>query len=295
MNNREKWRIAGNKQIILLLISMIMYALGGGIAHYLGTIFKPLEFILGLIWIISIHIAGYLMILYFIPQRGRNEEDLRFEWLKMNKVVVFQSGAFFLTACGIVVVTLVLTHKLNIFSSIIFVLTVISLVLAAVPPFCLAEKGYLEILLAIFQGCLIPATGFFLMLSTYHNLLGLITFPITCIGLAFFLAINFSTLASDMTTGRKSFLRLITWQKAIPIHHLLLVFPYILFGIEILRGFPFNLIGPVFLTIPFAIFQIYFLNKISLGGKPIWPLLNGLAATVYSFSAYLLAFSFWTR
>jgi 1,4-dihydroxy-2-naphthoate octaprenyltransferase len=288
-------KFVSNKQLFNLIVSALMYVLGGGIAHYLGADFRPIEFWVGLIWIICIHITGYLLIIYFHPPAYLLDDEEVKDWLRQKKALILQLSLFFLTTCGVVVILLLLANKLSMNIGIVFLLTIAGLVGVAIPPFNLALKGYQEITLAIYQGCLIPATGFFLSMNIYHRLLLLITFPMTCLALASYLAANFSTYARDQRTERKSFIRLLTWQKAVPVHHILLSCAYIFFLLGYGRGLPIELLWPALLTLPMAGLQIYWLHRISRGGTPVWPFFNALSASVYGLSAYLMAFTFWTR
>jgi hypothetical protein len=63
----------------------------------------------------------------------------------------------------------------------------------------------------------------------------------------------------------------------------------------LLFGLAWGLIWPSFLTLPFAILQIFWLRNISLGAKPIWSLLTVNALAVFGLTAYLLTFAFWLR
>jgi len=64
------------------------------------------------------------------------------------------------------------------------------------------------------------------------------------------------------------------------LHHCLLIAAYILFAVEPLFGFSFKLLWPVFLTLPFALIQIYWFRNIALGAKPIWTLITANAIAI---------------
>ena len=53
------------QKIFMLIASALMFTLGGGVAHYLGADFVPLDFGLGFLWVMSVQITGYLLILNF--------------------------------------------------------------------------------------------------------------------------------------------------------------------------------------------------------------------------------------
>jgi hypothetical protein len=49
------------------------------------------------------------------------------------------------------------------------------------------------------------------------------------------------------------------------------------------------------LTLPVAAYQIFMLNNIAAGAKPIWPALNVAAAAVFGLTAYLITLTLWLR
>ena len=70
---------------------------------------------------------------------------------------------------------------------------------------------------------------------------------------------------------------------------------YVLFAFTPLLGYSLSLLWPAFLTIPFAILQIYWLRNIALGAKPIWTLLSVNAIAIFGLTAYFLTLTFWLR
>jgi len=281
------------KQLTIFALSIIMYLIGGGIAHYFGANIQQVEFWLGLIWVLCIHISGFLLITYFSTSKVINQVDLVSDWVDKNKRIFLQVAFFTLTICGLVVVLLIIQKSLSTSLGIILILTVTGFAGLILSPFNLAKKGYQEIFFAIYQGSIIPATGFFILSQVYHKLLLFISFPMTCMALATFLALNFSTFARDQKIGRRTFLRSLTWQKAIPIHNVLILGVYVFFLTGYLLKFPSGFIWPALLTFPLACLQIYWLYKISKGGKPTWPFFNALITSVYLLTAYFIAFTFW--
>jgi hypothetical protein len=79
------------------------------------------------------------------------------------------------------------------------------------------------------------------------------------------------------------------------LHNILVLGAYALIASALLFGLAWGLIWPAFLTLPFALLQIYMLQNISQGAKPIWSLLTANALAVFGLTAYLLTFAFWLR
>jgi 1,4-dihydroxy-2-naphthoate octaprenyltransferase len=170
------------------------------------------------------------------------------------------------------------------------------LVLAyAVPPLRLVDAGFGEFTLAVHIAMIAPALGFILQAGEYHRLVGIISFPLTLLALAYFLVLDFPTFAADEKFDRRTLLRSMGWQRAVPLHHGLILGAYLLLSSALLFGLAWGLIWPSFLTLPFAILQIFWVRNISLGAKPIWNLLTVNALAVFGLTTYLLTFAFWLR
>jgi len=277
----------------MILASALMFVLGGGVAHYLGADFLPLDFWLGLLWVMSINITGNLLILNFShPTNSIKKKEINIVF-GQKKISILQLAMLFFSFSGVYLAILIVNQKVTIFIGALIALTMLGLVVFAIPPFNLSKKGYQEIGLAIYQGCLIPAFGFFILASNFHRLLFLIVFPMTFLALAFYIALNFSTFANDQKIGRKSFVQLLTWQRASPIHHVMIISGYLFFLFGYGLGIPLSIFRVVLLTIPLAGFQIFWLQRIVQGGKPMWDFFNVLSASVYGLSAYLIAYSLW--
>jgi len=129
----------------------------------------------------------------------------------------------------------------------------------------------------------------------YHRLVGIVSFPLTFLGLAYFLVLGFPSFASDQKYDRRTLLRVLGWKRAVPLHHFLLIAAYLLLAMAPFFGITWGLIWQSFLTLPFALFQIWHLRNISLGGRPVWTLLIVNAMAIFGLTAYLLTSAFWLR
>ena len=61
------------------------------------------------------------------------------------------------------------------------------------------------------------------------------------------------------------------------------------------NGLSLTLTRSAFLTLPFALFQIFLLRSISLGAKPNWTLLHATSLAVFGLTTYFLTLTFWLR
>jgi 1,4-dihydroxy-2-naphthoate octaprenyltransferase len=149
--------------------------------------------------------------------------------------------------------------------------------------------------MAIALGTLFPAFSFILQFDGLHRLLPFTTFPLTLLALAYLLLNDFPYYEKAIKTGQHNLLTRLTWQYAIPIHHLLVLISFLTFAAASHFGFPWGLVWPVFLSLPFAMVQVGWLQNIAMGGRALWRFITPLAAATFGLTAYLLTFSFWIR
>jgi 1,4-dihydroxy-2-naphthoate octaprenyltransferase len=280
---------------IVLLLAALTYSLGAGMAHYLGRSIRVAPFWLGGLAVIALISSAFLFSEYFqlpLVPLVHGETPRQRERFKVTLLQVSYAG---FTLAAVAVLTLLLTNSLNLSADIIIILAVLFLIAYAIPPFRLSETGYGELIIAITLGTLLPALSFLLQYGQFQRLLSFTTFPLTLLALSYLLICNFPTFAVDQKLERHTLLTRLTWQHAIPIHHFLVLASFLLFAGAPLLGFPWSLVWPVFLALPFALIQIYWLQRILNGGRTLWIFLTSLAAATFGLTAYLLALTYWIR
>ena len=292
LNFRMLVRLARPVQLIL---AGIAYSLGVGIAHYLGHPFQAAVFVLGLLAVLAIEAAAFWLVEYFRLPFTPLEKDETPRMREAFRAVLFQSAIALLTVSGAICLTLLLARLLPLEAGILLGIIEFFFIAYAVPPIRFSETGYGELLVATALGTFFPALAFLLQFGGLHRLLSFVTFPLTLLALAFFLVNGFSSFATDIKFGRRTFLTRLTWQRAIPIHHILVLAAFLFFAAAPLFGFPWGLVWPVFLAFPFALLQIIWLQRIASGGRTLWRLLNTVAIATLGLTAYLLAMTFWLR
>ena len=280
---------------IELLLTVLTYGLGAGIAHYLGHPFRAAGFSLGLIVVLSIQVASQFLVVYFrlpLTPRAQDETMREREQFRVTLLqVIFASMAF----AAVVIISLLITHQLNLLSGSTLLIITISLLVYAIPPIRLSETGYGELLQAILFGTVIPALAFLSQVNELHRILPIIALPLSILGIAYLLACDFPSFANDQKYGRRTLLTRLTWQRAVPIHHFLIMIAFILFSTAPLLGIPWRLVWPVFLVLPFAIVQIIWLQRIANGGRTIWQFFTTTSVVTFGLTVYFLALTFWMR
>lgn len=277
---------------LTLLLASLTYLLGASIPAYLGEAFQVTPFIFGFVIILFAQASTNLLNEVFRPHNEaliENETPQQKETLRNNLLYV---------SIGLLSASATLTYLLftNYQTSLIpFFVLLITIFLYSTPPIRFINRGFGELTLATQIAYIIPSIGFILQANQAHRLLTILIIPLTSIALTYFLIQNFTTFADDEKYQRGTLLRFLTWQRAVPLHHSLILFSYFIFALAPLFGFSFNLIWPAFLTLPFAIFQIIQLQSISNGNPPNWKLLTSTALAVFALTTYFLTLTFWLR
>lgn len=274
---------------------LLAYLLGAALAHYLGAPFSLLAFGLGLAWLSSLlGAATWLDDAFRNPAQPFREGETLSERLQTRQRRML-AGLAALTLAAALTVTLTALRLLTISSLILLALSALTLLAWAVPPLRLANRGLGEFALALSAADLTPALAFTLQNGGVHRLLAAFIFPLTFLGLAYFLALTFPSLAADQKYGRQTFLAHFGWQLTVPAHNGFLVAAYLLLAAAPFFGVPFGLVWPGLLTFPLAVLQIYQFLRLENGQKPLWPLLTLNAAALFGLTTYLLTFTFWIR
>lgn len=277
------------------LFAILTYVLGAGIARYLGISQNVIVFWLGLGGIALAQLSMGLLAeaLRPVEQPSENNEHLPERVLLRNSALLVSVGA--LGSTGVIAILLNQEGVLTPVSMLFLGLSLLLVLSYAVPPIRLVDRGFGEFTLAVHIAMIALALGFVLQEGDYHRLVGIVSFPLTLLALAYFLILDFPTFAVDEKYDRRTLLRSMGWQRAVPLHHGLVLGAYLLLAGALFFGLAWGLIWPSFLTLPFAILQIFWVRNIGNGAKPIWNLLTVNALAVFGLTAYLLTFAFWLR
>lgn len=275
-----------------MALAALTYLLGASVAAYLGFAFRLAVFILGLATVLLAQLSMNFLAETFRPHNEplvENETPAKIEALRNN--LLYVSIGLISTAITLVYL-LIANYQSRVFP---FVFLLIGIIVYAVPPIRLINRGFGELTLAVQIAYIIPSIGFVLQSNETHRLLTVSIIPLAALALAYFLILDFQTFADDEKYQRGTLLRVLTWERAVPLHHGLIISAYFIFALAPLFGFSLSLIWPAFLTLPFAIFQIIQVRAIANGNPPNWKLLASTALIVFGLTAYSLTLTFWLR
>lgn len=288
-----------------LLSAILLYILGIGIVHYLSGVINWTSFLLGLIWIIFILLSAQYLGEYFDPTSLRDNLPLKHTPFsggsgalgigKLPRPVAFWAGLSCLTISASM--TILIIQNLGADPAILSILVLIFVgeLIYSVPPLRLVSSGYGELLMSILWVGFIPAMAFLLQGHSFHQILIMVSFPLTLLHISMLLALEFPDYASDLKHGNWPLLVRVGWQRGMLIHNILILASFAVLGIAFIFGLPFYVGWPVLLVFPVGLFQIWMMNRIADGAKPNWNLLLLVSISTYGLTAYILTFSFWTH
>jgi 1,4-dihydroxy-2-naphthoate octaprenyltransferase len=278
-----------------MLLAVLTYWLGVGLARYLGANIKIEALWIGLFGVLLAQMSMGLLSALFLPSTDYAFRDTSPEQRRMLRGAALYASIAALAALGLVAFALRTAGSLGAPVLICLAFSLLVIVLYAVPPARLQDHGLGELLLAIQMAYLVPTVGFLLQAGRYHALLNACAIALTLLLLATFLALSLPSYATDLLQRRASLMLRLGWERGLRIHHLLVAAAYIVLLLTALTGRSLSLFSTAFLAVPFAILQIHFLRNIALGAKPLWSLVRANALAVFGLTTYLLALSFWLR
>jgi len=155
-------------------------------------------------------------------------------------------------------------------------------------PYSILAEGVLFVILP-------PAFAFFIQSEDFHRLLSLTVIPLIAAYLSYPLLLSLKQFGKDHQLEHKTIATLIGWERTMVFHNASILLAYLLFALIALLDFPWFLLWPVFLTMPIGLLEIWLIERVRRGEKPLWTVMQVATASVYFIPMYLLGFAFWIR
>jgi 1,4-dihydroxy-2-naphthoate polyprenyltransferase len=288
---------------LFLLGGILLYALGAGIARYLGTPIDWGLYFLGQFWVTLMQLSTHYLNEYFnAPADLGNPNRTPFTGGsgaigpgKLTRSIALYAAVVCLTFVASTTVLLISYALLSPASVLVMVLIFLGAFFYSVPPVKLEASGYGELTTSILVANLVPALALLLQSGGLHRLLAMSTFPLTFLHLAMLIAFNLPDYATDIKYEKNNMLVRVGWETGMRMHNFLILGAYLLLALAVLLGLSLAIALPAFLTLPLGVLQVFQMNRIAAGAKPNWTTVTLAALTTFAATAYLLAFSFWTR
>ncbi len=286
-----------------LLGGILLYALGVGIARYLGAPVNWGLYFLGQVWVTMLQLSTHYLNEYFDSEADRhNTNRTPFSGGsgaigpgKLPRATALWLAVGCLGVVGSVWFIILLDAHPSPVTLMFMVVIFLGAFFYAVPPVKLESTGYGELTTSILVANLVPAFAMLMQTGELHRLLAMSTFPLTGLHLAMLLAFELPDFGADVKYDKNTLLVRLGWQAGMNLHNLLILASYFLLALAIGLGLPAAIALPAFLTLPVGLLQIWNINRIAGGARPNWTILTLVAILLFGVTAYLLALSFWSR
>jgi 1,4-dihydroxy-2-naphthoate octaprenyltransferase len=279
----------------------ILYALGVGIAHYLGFSIDLETYVLGQIWVTLLQLSAQYLNEYFDYREDQNNQNrtpitggsgaLGPGKLPRRVALISAFTSFAILASSTVIIMSQI--QLSPFIILIMIFAFAGSVLYSTPPLRLEGSGYGELLASVIIAFLVPLFAFFLQAGEFHRLLPMTTFSLTTLLISTLITFELPDYASDLKYGKQTLVVRLGCDYGFTLHNILLLSSYLLLGIAAVFGLPnFVLVSGV-LTLPVGLFQIWQMRRIASGLKPNWTVITTVALAIFSLMTYLITFAYW--
>lgn len=288
---------------LFLLGGALLYALGVGIAHYLGVSIDWGTYLLGQAWVTMLQLGAHFLNEFFdAPQDIENPNRTPFTGgsgvvgpgkLTRRSVLISALACFAVLAS--LTVLFITLNNLTPLAFFIMVLGFLGAFFYSTPPFRLVSTGYGELTTSILVAFLVPAFGYVLQTGELHRLVAMVGFPLTFLHLSMLIAFELPDYGTDVKYQKNTLLVRLGWQSGMLLHNFFLLTAFLLFALAYLFGLPTFVVIPSLIPLPLVLLQIWQMRRIASGVKPNWTAvtLNGLA--IFAAAAYLITFAFWTH
>jgi len=286
---------------LFLVGVFLLYALGAGIAHYLGAQIDIDVYILGQIWVTLLQLSTqYLNEYYNAPLDQENANRTLFSGGsgavgpgRLSRRVPLMAALVCLAFLASATVVIISRIQPGLLAYLIMFVAFLGAFFYSTPPVRLETSGYGELTTTVLVAFLVPAYAFILQLGEFHRLLAMSAFPIAALHLAMLLALELPDYATDLKYGKSTLIVRMGWESAMTLHNVLVLCAFLLVIIAATFGFPWFATWPVLLPLPLGLLQIWQMRRIAGGARPNWNALTLGAVALFASVVYLMAFAFW--
>ena len=288
---------------LFLFGGALVYALGAGIARYLGTPIDWSMYFFGQAYVTVMQLSAQYLNEYFdAPADQQNPNRTPFSGGsgavgegKLSRETVLWAALTALTILASLTVVLISVVQLTPLLVAVVALAFAGSFFYSTPPIRLSQSGYGELITSILVANLVPIFAFVLQTGELHRLLVMSTFPLTALHLAMMIVFEFPDYLNDLKFEKYTLLARVGWERGMVFHNVLILTSFLLLGIAATYGLPMAIALPAFIPLPIGLLQIWQMRRIAAGGKPNWTTMGFTAVVLFGSVTYLLAFTYWTR
>ncbi len=280
-------------QLVGLLLT---YVMGAGLARYVETMRSWSAFWTGAAFLISVFLSfEYMQALQRINERKDQPDGISPTELKQLRIGMGVIAATLMTAAFTILVGWMVAGLL--WQGLILLLVVVFAVggVLILKGTSAGLQPFLPLLESILVVIFPPAFGFFLQTQQLHRFLTMTVMGFLPLYLAFILLQQLIRFGDDQQKENPTAVTTMGWEAAMVLHNTLILFGYLLLALAALLGLPWFLVWPVFLTIPLGLLEIWLMERVRQGRKPLWRIMQFALGAACVLPAYLLTLAFWTH
>ena len=281
----------------------VLYAMGVGIAHYLGSTIDWNAYFLGQAWVSLLQLGTQYLNEYYnaaADQANPNQTVLTggsgaIGPGKLPRRIAMLAALTCLAGLASLTVILVSTLKPPPETYLIMALAFLGGFFYSTPPVKLEASGYGELTTTALVAFMVPSFAFVLQTGQMHRLLAMSGFPLAALMMAMLLAFELPDYATDLKFGKRTLMVRLGWQNGMGMHNILILSAFLVLLLARLFDYPWFATLAGLLTLPVGVFQIWQMRNIANGVKPNWNLLTIGALALFASMAYFEAYAFWTH
>ena len=280
---------------------ILLYALGVGIADYLGVTINWNIYLLGQAWVTLLQLSTHYFNEYHnapADQDNKNRTILTggsgmLGPGKLSRRVALLAGLACLAVLASFTVILISFAHPSPEVYLIMFIAFLGAFFYSTPPVRLEASGYGELTATILTTFLLPAFAFGLQTGELHRLLAMTSFPLAALMMAMLLAFELPDYTNDLKYNKRTLMIRLGWQTGMGLHNILILSAFLILLLARFFGFPWFATLAGLLPLPVGLFQIWQMRSIAGGAKPNWTALTIVALSLFSLTAYLQAYTFW--
>ncbi len=281
----------------------VLYALGAGIAHYLGSTLDWNAYFLGQAWVTLLQLSVQFLNEYYNAAADQANPNRTFLTGGSGAIgagkLPRRSAILAALTClaGLASLTVILVSSLRPAPEtyLIMFLAFLGGFFYSTPPIKLEATGYGELTTTAMAAFMVPSLAFILQTGKMHRLLAMSSFPLAALMMAMLLAFELPDYATDQKFGKRTLMVRLGWQNGMGMHNILVLSAFLVLLLARWFEYPWFATLAGLLTLPIGIFQIWQMRSIANGVKPNWNLLTLGALALFGSMAYLIAYAFWTH
>lgn len=302
MDTQDRKDLLRASRPLHLLSSALLYALGGGIASYLGVQVRIGHYVLGQIWVLGLQLGTCYLGEYlnnplrtgFFPGEPWERPARVLLSRPARDFTIFISALFYALTAALTVL-LAYAGVVNLILGIWMGVGFLGYLSLVIPPVQTVIAGFEDLIHALMLVMFTPLIGFVVQRGELHPFLLWNTFFLFFLHLAMLIVIQFPQYAFLARREEPAFLVMLGWKRGVRVHAGLVIGAFYLLGILTLSGYPARLVVPLLLALPFGGFQVWYLFRIARGAPARWKLLVITSLITFGFSTYLTVFVFWIQ